>query len=263
MAFRILYNAASDLSTATITSDSQAGDNVDDNIANNRIGKKWRTSSDTTEWIKWDMGSSTPVDVVGVFATNLQAASAGASITFEGNATDSWGSPSIDESITIPTNADGAVLPRMVKFLSPQANVRYYRITVDDPSNPATYIEIGRAMFGAYYETTRDISDGWRVEVLDPSTGDEKPGQVPVRTQKNRFRRISCSFEIVGQTEADKWHAIFDHIGNSRPALISWNPAGRASEDSAYVYLKTPLDLVHQFIEQSTLQRLVWEEKTR
>ncbi len=259
MAFRILYNPASDLAAATITSTSEAGDNADGNIVNNKVGKKWRTTSDTAEWIKWDLGSSKVVDAVALLNTNLTSA---ATLKFEGHATDSWGTPTMDQTITIPTDADSNVLGRMVVFPT-QQTLRWYRFTLDDPTNPDSYIQAGRAMFGQYYETTRDMSDDFAVELLDPSTGDDKPGEVPVKTQKPRYRRISTSFEIVTQTEADKWAAIFEHIGNSRPALISWDQTTRVSEDAAYCFLKTPLGLAHQFLDRHSILRLVWEEKTR
>ena len=149
MAFRILYNAASDLSSATITSSSDGTSNTDDNAVDNRVGKVWRTDTNTTEWIKWDFGSSKAVNCVGIFNHNLTAA---ATITFEGNATDSWGAPTVDESISVSTNSDGEVLGRIVHFFSSQT-LRYWRVTIDDPGNTKSYIQIGRIIFGTYYES--------------------------------------------------------------------------------------------------------------
>tara|TARA_R110000765_G_scaffold381453_2_gene472706 strand:+ start:871 stop:1650 length:780 start_codon:yes stop_codon:yes gene_type:complete len=259
MAFRILYNLASDLSTAVITSSSDGTVNTDDNAVDNRVGKKWRTDSDTLEWIKWDLVVSRAVDAVALLGHNLTSA---ATVEYENNATDSWGSPTTSEALAIATNADSVVIPRIIHF-PVSATKRWHQFTFDDATNPDGYIQVGRIIFGEYFETTRDMSDDFRVEILDPSEGEEKPGEVPVKTEKPRFRRISTSFELIDQTAVDKWSAIFDRIGNNKPCLISWTPSTRATEDSAYVYLKTPLALAHQFIQNYSIMRLVWEEKTR
>lgn len=261
MAFRILYNAASDASGATITSSSPVGSsNTDDNAVDNRVGKVWRTDLATTEWIKWDLGSAQDIDCVAILNHNLTAS---ATITFELNSADSWTPPGFSESPTIATDSDGNVITRIGHMLASQQSYRWVRLTIDDPTNPDGYIQIGRVMFGAYYETTRDMSDDFRVEVIDPSEGDDKPGEVPIRSELARFRRIRTSFEIVGQTESDKWEAIFDTIGMRKPAVIWWTPATRPTKDMAYCFLKTPLNLAHQFVSNYNIASLVWEEKTR
>jgi len=259
MAFRILYNPASDLSSATISSSSDGSSNTDDNAVDNRIGKVWRTDTDTLEWIKWDLIVSRAVNCIGIFNHNLTSS---ATVTFEGNATDVWTSPTVDESLTVATNSDGVVIPRIGHFFTSDT-LRYWRVTIDDPTNPDGYIQIGRIMFGTYYETTRDMSDDFRVEVLDPSEGADNPGEVPIKSSLSRFRRIRTSFEIIGQAETDKWDAIFERIGQEKPAMISWTPATRPSKDTAYAYLKTPLGLAHQFVNNYSIASLVWEEKTR
>lgn len=262
MAFRILYSPASDLSSATITSSSDGTSNTDDNAVDNRIGKFWRTDTDTTEWIKWDLVVSRAVDCVAIFNHNLTSS---ATVTFEGNATDSWGTPTVDESLTIATDSDGNVINRIGHFFTSDT-LRYWRVTIDDPTNPDGYIQVGRIMFGSYYETTRDMTDDFRVEVLDPSQGERRPGEVPIINEADelaKFRRIRTSFEVVGQTEADKWETIFSTIGQRRPAAIWWTPATRPTKDMAYCYLATPLSMAHQFLNNYNIPSVLWEEKTR
>jgi len=259
MAFRILYNAASDLPSAVITSSSQGASNTDDNAVDDRVGKVWRTDSDTAEWLKFDLVvTSKKVDCVALLNHNLTS---GATVTFEGHSADSWGSPTVEETLTVATDADGNVIDRIVHYFT-QDNLRWWRVVIDDGSNSDTYIQIGRVIFGEYYQVTRDLSADMRVERVDPSEGAKIPGEVPVLTQKARFRRIRSSFQFIGQTEADKWDAIFDHMGNSRPAVITWDTT-RPTKSSAYVYLSTPLDLAHQFASYFDIMSLVWEEKTR
>ena len=260
MAFRILYNAASDLSATVVTASSQGTSNTDGNVQDERVGKVWRTSSDTAEWIKFDLVvTSKKVDVIGIFNHNLTAS---AVVTLEGHTADSWGTPDVSETLTIATDGDGNVIPRIVHHFT-QATKRWWRLTIDDPTNSDGYIQIGRVMFGEVYEVTREMGGDISVEHIDPSEGSKVAGEVPVMTQKPRFRRIRTSFQFIGQTETDKWDAIFDYLGNSRPALISWDYANRPTQSSAYVYMSTPLSLAHQFSNYYDILALVWEEKTR
>lgn len=259
MAFRILYDPASDLSTAVISSSSDGSSHADSNAVKASVGTTWRTDSDTTEWIKFDLVVTTKkVDCVSIQAHNLTSS---ATVTFEGNASDSWGSPTVDETLTVATDSDGSVIDRITHYFT-QATLRYWRVTIDDPTNPDTYIQIGRVMFGEYYDTTRDITADLRVETLDPSEGVKSPGTVQAITEKAAYRRIRTSFAFVSQTETDKWTAIFKRIGNNDPALICWDTS-RATKDSAYVYMITPLNLAHQFSSFYDIAAIVWEEKTR
>ena len=273
MAFRILYDPASDISTAVISSSSDGSSHADDNAVKASVGKTWRTDSDTAEWIKWDLVATTnKVDCVTIQAHNLTK---DATVTFEGNASDSWGSPPVDETIVgwnYQTNAentgkaasldsDGNVIDRITHYFT-QATLRYWRVTIDDPTNPDAYIQIGRVMFGEYYDTTRDITADLRVETLDPSEGVKSPGTVQAITEKAAYRRIRTSFAFVTQAATDKWGAIFKRIGNNDPALICWDTS-RASIDSAYAYMITPLNLAHQFSSFYDIAAIVWEEKTR
>ena len=259
MAFRILYDPASDLSTVSISSRSDGSNHPDDNAVKASVGAVWRTDGDQAEWIKFDLNDTTKkVDCVSILAHNLTAA---ATVTFEGNASDSWGSPTVDETLAVTTDSDGSVIDRITHYFT-QATLRYWRVVIDDPDNPDTHIQVGRIMFGEYYDTTRDITADLRVETLDPSEGEKAPGTVHDITEKAAFRRIRTSFAFVSQTETDKWAAIFKRIGNNDPALICWDTT-RATKDSAYVYMITPLNLAHQFSFFYDIAAIVWEEKTR
>jgi hypothetical protein len=259
MAFRILYNAASDGTAVVISSSSEAGSHIDNNAVKEKVNKIWETDGTSTEWIKFNLVvTSKKVDCITIINHNLDA---GDTITFEGNATDSWGSPTVNETLTIATDSDGNVLDRITHYFT-QATLQWWRVTIDDADSSKSEFQIGRIMFGEYYDTTRDITADLRIETMDPSEGTKTPGTIQDITQKARYRRIRTSFAFVTQVETDKWTAIFDYLGNSKPALICWDTT-RATKDSAYVYMLTPLNLAHQFSGQYNIAAIVWEEKTR
>ena len=88
-------------SEATITAQSGTVDTeyplanlVDENPA------KPAKLTTTTGRIMFDFGSAQTIQLIALIHTNLDA---GLTVKIQANATDSWGSPSVDLAITIPT----------------------------------------------------------------------------------------------------------------------------------------------------------------
>ena len=258
MGIRILYDFDT-WDAATITSSSEASsDLADDNVIHDFVGKVWRTTGDTAEWIKFDMGAQTSLTCIGLFNFNLTSA---ATVTLEGNASDSWGAPSYSQALTIVTDSDSNVFKRLVYFPS-GFNYRWARITFADAANSDGYIQIGRIAAGAYYEPPRTISEQYKLAMYDPSEGDVVPGRQTTFRTRNRYRRASVEFSYINQTQADKMYTMFDKVGNSSPLVLVLDPTSRPSKDSMYCYMATPLDLVNLLVSQFGVHQLVFEEKT-
>ena len=242
---RLLYNADTwDAATITSSSESSA-DLADDNAVHDHVSKPWRTTGISAEWIKFDLGGATNLTVFSMFSFNLTAS---ATVTLEGNATDSWGSPTYSQVLTVATDADGNVLERIVFYLN--ETFQWWRLTIADATNTDAYIDVGRVMAGAYYEPTRNIGDAFSISLVDPSEGARIPGRQSFYKDRKKFRRASVGFTLFDQTQADKWAAIFNKVGNTKPVVLSINPTTRPSTDSLYGYIATPLDLAHQLISQ-------------
>ena len=104
---RILYNMDT-WDAATITGSSQANtDLVPANVVHDHVSKMWRTTGKASENIVFDLGTATNITVFSMFTFNLTAS---ATVTLQANASDSWGSPSYSQALTIATDADGNVL---------------------------------------------------------------------------------------------------------------------------------------------------------
>ena len=242
---------------ATITASSEAStDLADDNIIHDHVAQVWRTSSDASEWIKFDLGSAKQITCFGMFNFNLTSS---ATVTLQANASDSWGSPSYSQALTIATDADGTVLERLVLYLD--ETYRWWRVTFDDSGNSDGYLQVGRIAAGAYWQPTRSYSEGFGFQMVDPSLGSQPPGTQGFFRKKKKYREARVNFEMLGQTDADKWLAVFDKVGNTEPIILSLDPSNRPSKDSIYSYLKTPLKLSHRLAEQFQLIALAFEEK--
>ena len=254
---RILYNMDT-WDAATITGSSQANtDLVPANVVHDHVSKMWRTTGKASENIVFDLGTATNITVFSMFTFNLTAS---ATVTLQAHASNSWGSPSYSQALTIATDADGNVLQRIVFFLS--QTYRWWRVTFADSGNSDAYLQIGRMAAGQYYETTRNINQGFNISMFDPSEGDRVPGRQTFFRNRNRYRRATVRFNLQSQTQTDKLSAIMEKTGNSRPIVLALDPDNRPSKDSMYCYLETPLGQAHQFIGNYSTAQLVYEEKT-
>ena len=254
---RILYNMDT-WDGATITGSSQANaDLVPANVVHDHVSKMWRTTGKASENIVFDLGTATKITAFSMFTFNLTS---GATVTLQANASNSWGSPSYSQALTIATDADGAVLPRIVYFLD--QTYRYWRVLLADSGNTATYLQIGRIAAGEYYELTRNINQNFNITMYDPSEGDRVPGRQTFFRNRNRYRRATVKYNLQSQAQTDKLSAIMLKTGNSRPLVLALDPTDRPSKDSMYCYLETPLSQAHQFIGNYSTAQLVYEEKT-
>ena len=262
--FRILYDMDK-LAASTVTASSSSGSSrAATNVLHDSPGKSWRTASGdiSAQWVKFDTLSATAVTCVGVFAHNLTA---GATVSVQGNASDSWASPSFNSLMTIATDADGSPLPYTVLYIASQS-YRYWRLFISDPLNSASRIVIGRVCLGTYYEVSRNLSVGSRISFADPSEFVRVPGAVQNVNdlgESSRYRQARTQFKFTSKTEWEKWQAIFRKIGNSRPCVIGLDPDNDPIKKSMYAYMLTNMDTVWNLTDNYDILTLGFEEKTR
>lgn len=237
MALEILYNTDT-ADAATITSSTEVGDLVDDNVVDDDVGKVWRSDTDGgagAEWIKFDMGSAVQMDTLGIFGHNLTS---GATVTLQANATDSWGSPTLDETLTLATDADSVVFPKLVDSTFDQT-LRYWRLTFVDASNPDSYIELGRVKLGVSYAPPRGFRDGVDISPSDPSEGAPQPGRSTAWREHTEFQRVSLSMPQQTEAQARKMLAMYRKVGKRVPVVLQVDPANYPTEMSFFARIES------------------------
>ena len=258
MGVRITYNF-DDWDAATVTASSSSASELGAaNVVDPQPSKVWRSTGDTAEWVKFDLGSAKQITCIGLFNFNFTS---GATVTLQANASDSWGAPSYSQALTIAADSDSVVLKRLVYFLD--QTYRWWRITIADASNPDGYVEIGRVAAGQYYAPTRNIQEQYRYQGQDPSERERLPGAWSPSVSRARYRTADVSFPFANQTQADKFWAIFDKVGNETPIILSVEPTTRPSQDSMYCTLETPLSLTNATLTYWDVVTLRFEEKVR
>jgi hypothetical protein len=255
MGVRVLYNSDS-WDAATITSSSETGDLADDNVVNDQVAKPWRATGDSAEWIKFDLGSAKDITCIGLFGGNWTSA---ATITLEGNATDSWGAPTYSQVLTVETDEDSVVFKQIVLFLD--ETFRWWRITFADAANPDGYIEVGRIKAGEYYEPTRTYSEGWSFVPVDPSEGDPKPGVVSVWRTRAEFRQVAVRFRFMNETQFKKFWTMYRKVGKRKPIILALKSTTEPTIYSLYCTFGGQMPMRNQLVNWFEASNLVFEEK--
>ena len=146
----------------------------------------------------------------------------------------------------------------MVYFLS--QSFRYWRLRVQDASNPDGYIQIGRIMGGAYYEPARNFAESFTETWVDPSEGASLPGRQVQYREHKPFRRISTSFSFAGQTQADEFVAMYRKVGMRSPVVVALDPSNRPTKSSAYAQLGSSIPFQNLNPTDDKNISLVWNE---
>ena len=257
---RILYNSTA-WDAGTITESSDITSRRGPNAVLDHPGKSWITSTDTGEWWKNDLGSAIKLTCIGIFGHNLTSA---ATVTLQAHTSDSWGAPAYEVQLTLATDVDGNVLPRIVFCFD--ETYRWWRIYINDATNPDEKIQIARIMAGQFYEMVRQPARGLRVTEKDPSAIEHVGGSIDNYDdleEKGRFRQIRPAFPWRSMAERRKWQAIFRHIGNVKPCVLMLDYDNYPSEQSAYCWLISDLDWVWEHSQKYDVMQLLFEEKTR
>lgn len=114
----------------------------------------------TSEWLEWDLGIPTnPSALVAMGDRNIPLnISPTAVIKLQANHTRNWSAPALDLTVTYnefvlaSVNVDGLAG-------SGSSGFRYWRLYLEDKSNPDLYVQLGIAWLGTHVATSRGCPD--------------------------------------------------------------------------------------------------------
>jgi hypothetical protein len=156
----------------TVSDSTEAAGYPGANAIDSRLSRFWRTTSAAAQWILFDagVGKTITFDTCCIMAHNLTAA---AVVKVQSDDTNSWAPPG-----GVDKNGDPSQAIITVDVGLAQTPRRYVRVYIDDPTNPAGYVQLGRIMLcvRSEFET---IDRGMTVSYEDTSLVDKSvTGQV-------------------------------------------------------------------------------------
>lgn len=155
------------------------------------------------EFLKVDLGSALACQAGIVINHN---AGAGGTFTHQGNATDAWAAPTINQ--TLAGNAD----IRIAFFGS--SSQRWWRLLISDVQNSAGYSEVGIWFSGPYTTPSVNYSIDHGYEFQELSSQEFAPGGAGF--QDRRARRQAWKLSWIDLQDADR--LILEAVGVACPA---------------------------------------------
>ena len=176
----------------------------------------------TNSWnIVWDLATTAPISFFGAIGKSTEAftVSEDATVTLQANNILSWSSPPFDETIT-PSDYG-----MFLQIDNSGGGYRYWKLTVDDSSNP-TQNEISYMYLGDHVEIdSRDINAGFSKQIMDPSVRIPTINGIEYFDEKPKYDVFSNM--NLGYVDADERRLIeqmFFDYGIHTPFFVAFDP---------------------------------------
>lgn len=179
-----------DLSSTTLTESSEVSTLPVENVQHEHLTRVWRTgASSADENVVIDLGSAMTVTA---FIVKISDWTGLTSIAIQGNAADSWGTPSVDESITAPTSPALTYVDATLN-----GNYRYWRFKFTKNS-ASDQIDVQRIFLGSFLEVSNLIEyDGVQDRLNDLSRTSRSRGGQTFSEEKDSVRELGLSLSNV------------------------------------------------------------------
>lgn len=187
-------------------------------LIDRRLSRVGRTLAVDVQWIKFSFSSAIDVTHVAILNHNFTSS---ATVTIQGNTSDSWATPAFSHVCTI---ADEIIYSDGLTH-----TYKYWRITIDDPTNTNTYLELAYVYLGGhadfpYYDTTPVF--GW---VSTAEASQSATGQL-YGDLRLVLKTVETTHPDVNQTDLDAIISFFESMDKVTPFILL------LAEDSLDVY---------------------------
>ncbi len=207
----------------TITASSEASGYPVTSLGDYIVATKWRSTGDSDEWVKIDFGSAVSITDVTIIDHNFTNA---ATVKIQGNASDSWGSPSVDETITwrdyiMDKNFTGG-------------SYQWWRVHIADAANADTFVELGYLFIGNNFTLGDIIEREFSLMYLENSLIHEtRTGQV--YGDKGISRRLwAFNLPHIEGSEITNLDTMWGSVGKYRPFVFFLDETDTANNPPAF-----------------------------
>lgn len=170
-----------------------------------------------------DIVTAKPVGVVALVGHNLSASakvrvrgsteSAFASPTYDSGWVDCWPAGVIPEGLlewgdenfwmgTVSAELRAGYSTPYINLISARPSLRYWRIEIDDITNPSSHVDIGRVVIADTWQVQSNMSGGASLVHEDRSTTEESIGGEEYHDQRKIFRVFRFSLDNLTESEA-------------------------------------------------------------
>ena len=228
---RIYYDNVIDANGAIFTPTSYDSAYPADLLSNEQRSHGWKTGATVAaENVVIDLGAVPSVTIQSCILLDHDLLNTDSLIKIQGNATDSWGAPTVDETLTwasgiIAKNFTGAAL-------------RYWRLLFTKAS-AGVQRHIGRLFLGPYYTTTEGVSNA-KIKQQDLSQSQRTEGGQKWSDAQDSFREYELPFDAASNSQVDSIITFANAVGTFKSFFfqIDENSANAKLSERVYAKLK-------------------------
>ena len=196
--------------SATITPSTESPFFPKANLSNQLRSKRFRTTSKSTQNIVFDLGTAKAVNSFIMLlpkedAINLTES---ATIKIQANATDSWGTPSVDQTLTYDSDHR-----QLTYFWGSDQTYRYWRLTVNDGSAVNNYVEISKVILGDSIDIP-GIQNGFKIDKVDGTKRNSNEFGSGYFDKYPILKSMKFDWKTLTLTEIEILDALFDQYGS-------------------------------------------------
>lgn len=210
----MIWKANETLLNAALSANSENINYPLTNLFDYRLSRKFRTDAGTTTaTIVFDAGAAITVKSICVAGHNI---SSGVTVLkFQGNATNVWTSPSVDETLTYSSG--------IINKDFTGGSYQFWRLHVVDAANTDTYIEIGRAYGSNPYTTPYigvNVADSYESNTIKTRT----PTGNTYGDLRYKHHMISVKWPYCSvATDKAALITAFDYVDISKPFFVTFD----------------------------------------
>ncbi len=230
----------------TITATSENPNFPVSNLKNPLRSKRWRTTGIDDEAVIFDMQTAEDIDSVvllwpkedGIRLTNS------VTITIQANATNVWTSPAVTQTLTVDNTYSIAS-----HYFSSSQSYRYWRLLIDDPTNPDGFIELGMIWLGQGLEID-NAQNGFKYSIMDTSKISENAFNHKYVDEYPQVALLELKYSYFDYDAIRILENAYRINGSRKPVLVVVDPlASVFNKDHITVYglMTNKLNLNHRF----------------
>lgn len=207
------------------------------------LGKIWRSTADTAQWLKFDLGSAQAVDLFTFHRNNLTT---GATVKLFGHTTDlgnsaaAWAGADFSTSNTLTFDEIVAVL-----FLASTETLQWWFLELEDAANPDTFIEIGRVFGGLSTVPDENFNENFDILWDDNSRVFESEGGSKYSVEKIRPKTFDITFSDIDKANVDIIEAWWENVFMVDPIVVALDNLEEPLSWTRIMQIENPLEWVY------------------
>ncbi len=197
------------LLNATLARSTEAPRYPVESLQDTRLSRVFRTADVSDEYVKIE--TEITASRLAILAHNLTS---GATITLQGNNTDSWTTPAFSHTCTWK---EDIILEKFT-----QATYSYWRLYIHDPANTDGYIELGGLFLGTYLQLPNMSIDQEIPDVTTSEASESATGQT-YGDEGYIYRNPKINFPSITHTQRGNIRTMWRSVKNVTPVItVIW-----------------------------------------